>query len=70
MGSVGQWATNLLAVKVDVLKKKSATSAISAEVCASMVGPDSSPSRVKPFSKFDSQQLCSPLTYISQFFII
>ena len=33
IGSVGQRATKLLAVKVGVLNKKSATSAIPAEVC-------------------------------------
>ena len=34
-GSVGQRTTKLLAVKVGGLKKKSAASAITAEVCAS-----------------------------------
>ena len=33
-GSVGQRAAKLLAVKVGLLKKKSAASAIPAEVCA------------------------------------
>ena len=47
MGSVYQLAAKLLAVKVEVLKKKSATSAIPAKVCA----------RVESFSKFDSWQL-------------
>ena len=35
MQSVGQWASKLLAVKFEGLKKKSATSAITAKVCAS-----------------------------------
>ena len=55
MGSVGQWAAKLLAVKVEVLQKKSAASAIPPEVCASAIGPGSSTSGVKSFSKCDSQ---------------
>ena len=55
--SVDQRAAKLLAVKVGVLKKKSAASAISAEVCASAFGPGSNPGAVKSFSKFDSWQL-------------
>ena len=39
--------------KVEVLKKKSATLAIPAEVCASAIGLDSSSPGVKSFSKFD-----------------
>ena len=35
LGSVGERASKLPAVKVEVLKKKSATFAIPAEVCAS-----------------------------------
>ena len=65
IGSVGQRATKLLVVKVGVLKKKSAISAIPAEVRASAFGPGSSPPRVNSFSKFDSQQLLSPLTKFS-----
>ena len=38
-GSVGQRAAKLLAVKVGLLKKKSAASAIPAKVCASAIGP-------------------------------
>ena len=57
LGSVDQRAAKLLAVKVGVLKKKSAASAISAEVCASTFGPGSNPGTVKSFSKFDSWQL-------------
>ena len=53
MESVGQWAAKLLAVKVGVLKKKSATLAIPAEVCASAIGPGSSGHGLKSFSKFD-----------------
>ena len=52
MESVGQWAAKLLAVKVEVLQKKSSASA---EVCASTIGPGSSTSGVKSFSKCDSQ---------------
>ena len=66
MNSVGQLAAKLLAVKVRVFKKKSATLAIPAKVCASAIGPGWSGPRVKSFSKFDRQQLCSPLTYRSQ----
>ena len=60
---VGQRAAKLLAVKVGVLKKKSAISAIQAEVCASAFGPGLSTPRVKSFSKYVSQQLVSPLIY-------
>ena len=70
IGSVGQRASKLLAVKVEVLKKKSATSAIPAEVCASAISPGSRLLWVKSFSKFDGQQLCSPLTHRPQIFII
>ena len=55
--SVGQRATKLLAVKVGVLWKKSAASAIPPKVCARSFGPGSSTPGVKSFSKFDSQQL-------------
>ena len=65
LGSVGQRAANLLAVEVRVFKKKSATLAIPAEVCASVIGPGLSRPGVKSFSKFDGQQLCSPLVYRS-----
>ena len=61
--SVGQRAAKLLAVKVGLLKKKSAASAIPAEVCASAIGPGSRTPGVKSFSKFDGWQLCSPLIY-------
>ena len=53
-GSVGQRAAKLLAVKVGVLKKKSAASAIPPKVCASVFIPGSSTPGVKSFSKFDS----------------
>ena len=56
-GSVGQRAAKLLAVKVGVLKKKSAASAIPPKVSASALGPGSSTPGVDSFSKFDSQQL-------------
>ena len=52
--SVGQRALKLLAVKVGVLKKKSAPSAIPAELCAIAFGPGSNPGEVDSFSKFDS----------------
>ena len=41
IGFVGQRASKLLAVKVGVLKKKSAALAIPAELCASAFGPGS-----------------------------
>ena len=69
-GSVGQRAAKLLAVKVWGLKKKSAASAIPAEVCASAIGLGLRTPGIKSFSKFDGQQLCSPLTYRSQIFSI
>ena len=56
-GSVGQRAAKLLAVKVGLLKKKSAASAIPPKVCASAFGPGSSTPGVQSFSKIDSQQL-------------
>ena len=52
---VGQRAAKLLSVKVGGLKKKSATSAITAKVCASALGLGLSPLRLKIFSKFDTQ---------------
>ena len=42
LGSVSQRALKLLAVKVGVLKKKSAASAITAKVCACEYGSNSS----------------------------
>ena len=55
IGSLGQRAARLLAVKFGGLKKKSVTSSITAEVCASSFGPGSSPPRFKSFSKFNGQ---------------
>ena len=49
MGSVGQRAAKLPALKVGGLKKKSADSAIIAKACASVIGPGSSGTRVKSF---------------------
>jgi len=43
------------AAKVEGLKKNSAASAFTAEVCASVLSSDSTSSGVKPFSKFDGQ---------------
>ena len=54
-GSVGQRAVKLLAVKVGGPSKKSAASAITAEVCANWFSLGSSPPRVESFSKFDRQ---------------
>ena len=56
MRSVGQRASKLLAVKVGGLKKKSAASAIPADLCASAFGPGSNPGAFESFSKFDSWQ--------------
>ena len=44
----------LLAVKVGVLKKKSAASAIPPKVCASAFGPGSSTPGVKSFTNFEN----------------
>ena len=55
LGYVGQRAAKLLAVKVGVLKKKSAASAIPPKLYAIAFGPGSSWPRVKSFSKFDGQ---------------
>ena len=52
IGSVGQSAAKLIAVKVGVLKKKSAASAIPAKVCASAIGPGSTPTGSESFSKY------------------
>ena len=57
LGSVGKRASKLLAVKVGCLKKKSAASAIPANLCASAFGPGSNPGALESFSKFDSRQL-------------
>ena len=57
MRSVDQRASKLLAIKVGVLEKKSAASAIPANACAIALGPGSIPGTVESFSKFDSQQL-------------
>ena len=66
--SVVQRAAKLLAFKVEVLKKKSAALAIPPKECASACGPGSSTPGVRSFSKFDSQQFQSPLTYRFQIF--
>ena len=57
MSSIDQRALKLLAVKIGGLKKKSAASAIQADLCARVFGPGSNPGAVESFSKFDSQQL-------------
>ena len=53
LGSVGQRAAKLPAVKVGVLKKKSASSAIPPELYASAFGPGLRTPGVESFSKFD-----------------
>ena len=57
LGSVGQRVSKLIAVKVRVLKKKSAASVIPADLCAIAFGPGSIPGELESFSKFESQQL-------------
>ena len=63
MESLGQRATKLPALKVGALEKKSADLAITAEACASVIGPGLSCSGVKSFSKFVRWQRCSFLIY-------
>ena len=58
MGSVGQRASKLLAVKVGGLKKKSAIWPLPLSNQSAQVRL-----RIKSFSKFDRQHFCSPLTY-------
>ena len=53
MGSVGQRAAKLPALKFGGLKKKSADSAITAKERASVIGPGSSPTGSESFSTFD-----------------
>ena len=53
MKSVGQMVSKFPAVKVGGLKKKSADSALTAEVCARAISPGSTSSWVKTFSNFD-----------------
>ena len=53
LGSVDQRAAKLLAIKVGVLKKKSAASAIPPELCAIAFGLGSMPGPLQSFSKFD-----------------
>ena len=52
-GLVGQWRAKLLAIKVEVLKKKSATLAIPAELCAIAFGQCLNAPMDESFSKFD-----------------
>ena len=66
LGSVGQRAAKLLAVKVGGLKKGlPAGPGPSQPVC-----PGSNPCAFKSFSKFDGWYFCSPLTYRPQIFSI
>ena len=51
IGSVGQRASKLLAVKVGGLKKKSANRL---PALLELLNPDSTAPRVEPFSNFDS----------------
>ena len=55
LGSVDQRAAKFLAVKVGVLKRKSATSAIPPELSAITLSPGLSWPEVESFSKFDGQ---------------
>ena len=55
IGSIGQRATKLPALKVGGLNKKTANSAITADAYASTIGPGSSGTGVESFSKFDGQ---------------
>ena len=55
IGFVGQRAAKLLAVKVGVLKKKSAALAIPPKVCASPFCPGSGRTGSESFSKFEGQ---------------
>ena len=55
LGSADQRAAKLLAVKVEVLKRKSATSAIPPELSAITFSPGLSWPGVESFSKFDGQ---------------
>ena len=55
--SIDQRASKLPAVKIGVLKKKSAASAIPPKLCAIAFGPGWIPAELESFSKFDSQQL-------------
>ena len=59
IGSVGQRALNLLAIKVVGFKKMSAASAFTAELCASAIRLGSIPRGFQSFSKFDRQKLCN-----------
>ena len=52
--SISQRTLKLLAVKLRGLKKKSATLAIPADLCASAFGPGLNLGVVESFSKFDS----------------
>ena len=52
MRSIDQRALKLLAVKVGLLKKKSAALAIPADLCASAFCPGSIPGELESFSSF------------------
>ena len=52
VGSIGQSTSKLLAVKVRGLQKKSATSAVTAKMCASAFSPGSTLPVVESFLKF------------------
>jgi hypothetical protein len=57
LDSADQRALKLVAVKVGGLKKKSATLAIPADLCARAFGLGSNLGAVESFSKFDNWQL-------------
>ena len=55
IGSIGQRATKLPALKVGGLKKMSASLAITADAFVSAISPGSSGTGVESFSNFDGQ---------------
>ena len=55
MGSIDQRSTKLSGLKAEVLRKKSANLAITADGCLSAISPGSSGTRVESLSKFDGQ---------------
>ena len=64
--SLSQRTSKLIAVKIGVLKKKFAASAILLKLCASAIDLGSSSYGIELFSKFEGQTLCSSLTEIPQ----
>ena len=60
IGSVGQRSAKLLVSKVEISKKVCTL----AQVEPHVFGMGSTPTGSESFSKFEEQQLCSPLTYL------